>query len=123
MQLTHVRMLVSDIEAAKRFYGETLGLEVGADYGSYVEFRAGAASIALFPRAEQQEAVELREPGDGPLPVLVVDSVDEVVERVREHVVGGPLDRKDWGGRVVYVRDPDGNLLELFQDIGMGHDE
>jgi len=122
MQLTHVRMLVSDVGAAKRFYGETLGLGVGADHGTYVEFRSGGASIAVFARTEQQEAVELRAPGDGPLPVLVVDSVDDAAERVREHLVGGPLDRKDWGGRVAYVRDPDGNLLELFQDIGMDHD-
>ena len=81
---------------------------------------SGGASIALFPRSEQQEAVELREPGDGPLPVLVVDSVDEVVERVREHVVSGPLDRKDWGGRVAYVRDPDGNLVEIASPAGPG---
>jgi catechol 2,3-dioxygenase-like lactoylglutathione lyase family enzyme len=34
-------------------------------------------------------------------------------------VVADPVDRPDWGGRVAYLRDPDGHLLELFQTIPM----
>jgi hypothetical protein len=41
--------------------------------------------------------------------------VDEAVERLREHVVREPVDQPEWGGRVAYLRDPSGNLLELFQ--------
>jgi predicted enzyme related to lactoylglutathione lyase len=35
-------------------------------------------------------------------------------------VVAGPVDQPEWGGRVAYVRDPSGNLIELFQTIPMG---
>ena len=54
-------------------------------------------------------------PGDSTLTVLEVDDVDAVVERLREHVAADPVDQPEWGGRVAYLRDPSGNLLELFQ--------
>ena len=45
--------------------------------------------------------------------------LDYVVGTVRELVVGGPVSKPQWGGRVAYVRDPDGYLFELFQSIPM----
>jgi hypothetical protein len=39
------------------------------------------------------------------------------LQRLGEHVVSGPTDRKDWGIRVLYVRDPAGNRLELNQQL------
>ena len=51
--------------------------------------------------------------------MLEVDDVDAEVSRLSERVVGRPVDRSDWGGRVAYVRDPSGNLIELFQTIPM----
>ncbi len=51
--------------------------------------------------------------------VLEVDSVDDYVERLADRVVAGPEDRPDWGGRVLHLRDPSGNLIELFQSIPM----
>jgi catechol 2,3-dioxygenase-like lactoylglutathione lyase family enzyme len=51
--------------------------------------------------------------------VLEVDDVDAEVDRLGDRIVGGPVDRGDWGGRVAYLRDPAGNLIELFQAIAM----
>ena len=34
-----------------------------------------------------------------------------------EHVVRAPVDKPDWGGRVAFLRDPSGNLIELFQSL------
>jgi catechol 2,3-dioxygenase-like lactoylglutathione lyase family enzyme len=48
---------------------------------------------------------------------LLVDDVDAAVARLREHVVQAPQDQPDWGGRGAYLRDPAGNLLELFQEL------
>ncbi len=48
---------------------------------------------------------------------LLVDDADAAVERLRDHVVQAPQDQPEWGGRVAYVRDPSGNLLELFQAL------
>jgi lactoylglutathione lyase len=121
VKLSQVRLLVDDFGAAFRFYRDELGLETsfGEDEGPYASFSAGNGAIAIFERRGQAEVVELRPPGDGALVVLEVDDTDAEVERLREHVVAGPVDRPDWGGRVAWLRDPDGNLVELFQQIPM----
>jgi lactoylglutathione lyase len=121
VKLSQVRLLVDDFGESFRFYRDALGLETsfGEDDGPYASFRAGEGAIAIFERCGQAEVVGLRLPGDGAVVVLEVDDTDAEVERLREHVVAGPVDRPDWGGRVAYLRDPDGHLVELFQQIPM----
>jgi lactoylglutathione lyase len=121
VNFSQVRLLVDDYGAAFRFYTNVLGLEAGfgdAD-SDYASFRTEGGTVAIFKRDEQAETLGLRLPGDGALVVLEVDDVDALVERLADHVVAGPTDRPDWGGRVAYVRDPSGNALELFQTIPM----
>jgi catechol 2,3-dioxygenase-like lactoylglutathione lyase family enzyme len=117
MRFSQVRLLVDDVGAAFRFYRDALGLTVsfGDESSGYASFDTGTGSIAIFARAGQEDVVELRAAGDSTLTVLEVDDVDEAVERLREHVVREPVDQPEWGGRVAYLRDPSGNLLELFQ--------
>jgi lactoylglutathione lyase len=121
MKFSQVRLLVDDPATAYRFYRDELGLTPGwgAEGEAYASFAAGDGAVAIFTRDGQAEAVELRPPGDGALLVLEVDSVDEYVERLRDRVVAGPTERPDWGGRVLHLRDPSGNLIELFESIPM----
>ena len=120
MKLTHVRLLVDDYGACFRFYRDVVGLPVtfGDEGGGYANFDTGDATLAVFERREQSEAVELRSAGDGALVVVRVDDVDAEADRLGEHVVAGPVDRADWGIRVAYVRDPAGNLIELNRELG-----
>jgi len=37
--------------------------------------------------------------------------------RIASRVAAGPTERPDWGGRVLHLRDPSGNLVELFESI------
>jgi lactoylglutathione lyase len=122
MRFSQVRLLVDDFGAAFRFYRDELGLEPGfgaEDDPPYASFAAGDGAVAIFERAGQGTTVELREAGDSVLLVLEVDDVEAEVARLRDRIVAGPVDRGDWGGRVAYVRDPAGNLIELFQAIPM----
>ena len=127
MKLTHVRLLVSDMGASYRFYKDLLGLHTTWDENpGYAEFEVGPESaLAIFPRSEMAEAVELRA-GDSDRVVLVlsVENVDASVEALREGGVdvGAPFDRPEWGIRVAHLRDPDGNLIELCHDIEWEHD-
>ena len=73
--------------------------------------------VAIFERSGQGEAVELRPPGDSTLLVLEVDDVDAAIAGKDEHVVREPVDKPEWGGRVAFLRDPSGNLIELFQSL------
>jgi lactoylglutathione lyase len=121
VRFSQVRMLVDDFEGCFRFYGETLGLtpSFGAADEAYASFTAGEGTVALFKRPAQGEVVGLRLPGDSALLVLEVGDVDAEAERLRDAIVQEPVDQPEWGGRVAYVRDPDGNLIELFQTIPM----
>jgi lactoylglutathione lyase len=121
MRFSQVRLLVDDYPACFRFLNDTLGLECtfGGEDDGYASFKAGKGTVAVFRRDEQGEVIELRAAGDGSLTVLEVEDVDAEAERLGEAVVGGPVSKAAWGGRVAYVRDPDGNLFELFQPIPM----
>ena len=114
-------MLVDDPGTAFRFYRDELGLTVafGNEGEPYASFDTGTGTVAIFARGGQAEVVELRPPGDSTLLVLEVDDVDAHVARLGSRVVVEPVDQPDWGGRVAYVRDPSGNLIELFQTIPM----
>jgi catechol 2,3-dioxygenase-like lactoylglutathione lyase family enzyme len=119
MRFSQARLLVDDFATAFRFYGDTLGL--GAAFGDessgYASFDTGSGTVAIFERSGQGEVVELRPPGDSTLLVLEVDDVDAAISGKDEHVVRAPVDQPEWGGRVAYLRDPSGNLIELFQSL------
>jgi len=117
VKLSQVRLLVDDVAGCFRFLRDDLGLECsfGAEEDDYASFSTGAGTIAVFRRAGQAGVVDLRGAGDSALVVLEVDDVDAEVARLGDAVVQGPVDQPEWGGRVAYLRDPDGNLFELFQ--------
>jgi catechol 2,3-dioxygenase-like lactoylglutathione lyase family enzyme len=117
MKLSQLRLLVDDFPGCFRFLRDTLGLESSfvTEDEDYASFSAGDGTIALFRRSGQAGVVDLRAPGDSALVVLEVDDVDAEVARLGDLVVEGPVDQPEWGGRVAYLRDPDGNLFELFQ--------
>jgi lactoylglutathione lyase len=119
VQFSQVRLLVEDFGAAFRFYRDELGLTPGSgdESSAYASFATPGGTIAIFERGGQAEVVKLREPGDSTLTVLEVDDVDAAAERLHRYVVHSPQDQPEWGGRVAYVRDPSGNLLELFQAL------
>jgi lactoylglutathione lyase len=121
VKLTHVRMLVSDMGAAYRFYKDVLRLPTTWDENpGYAEFQVGDdVARAIFPRTEMADVVSLQPQGDGAAVILNVDDVDARVAELREHgaEVSEPRDRSDWGIRVAHLRDPDGNLIELYHDI------
>jgi predicted enzyme related to lactoylglutathione lyase len=51
-----------------------------------------------------------------------VPDVDGLLDRVTElgGTVLGPPNDMPWGQRVVHLRDPDGNALNLTHEIGSG---
>jgi len=119
MRFSQARLLVDDFAAAFRFYRDTLGFTAasGDESSVYASFDTGSGMVAIFVRSGQAEVLELRPPGDSTLLVLEVDDVDAAIAGMEEHVVQAPLDQPEWGGRVAYLRDPSGNLIELFQSL------
>jgi catechol 2,3-dioxygenase-like lactoylglutathione lyase family enzyme len=126
VRLGQVRVLVDDFPASYRFYRDVLGLEPswGDEGGPYASFAAGddLGQVALFERRGQESVVELRPPGDGSLLSLVVDDLDAEIVRIAAAgglLLGPPSAQPGWGIRVVYLRDPAGNLVEIHEEIAM----
>ena len=101
----------SDPAAARRFYGELLGLETLMDLGwiATMGSRAGTTPQISF----------MREGGSGtavPDLSIEVDDLDAIVARMRAAGVAieyGPAD-EPWGVRRFYVRDPFGRLVNIL---------
>ena len=125
MKLTYVRLLVDDFGSCFRFYRDVMGFRAtfGDEESGYADFDAGAdVSLALFVRHEQTDQVGAPAEASGDKVALIfqVDDVDAAIEELRgrgARVSAEPADRSDWGIRVAYVRDPDGNLIELNREL------
>ena len=104
-------LAAADIAAARRFYGDVLGLDVLMDMGW----------IATYGSNEQMtvQLSVMREGGSGtPVPDLSieVDDVDRVLAGMKEAgfpIEYGPTD-EPWGVRRFYVRDPFGKLVNIL---------
>ena len=122
MELTQIRLLVSDFPAVYRFYRDVLGLtpQFEAEHGPYAKLApdTGSAAVALQDRAQLAEVLEQlgAEPaGHRALVVLRVDDLDaayaELVGRGAEFS-RAPASMGD-RIRVAYLADPEGNVVEL----------
>ena len=126
MRFGQVRLLVKDFNGCVRFYRDVMGLTVvfGEEDSKYAEFKTeDGASLALFVRQSQAEAV-----GTTDLPseavcqdrVLLSFAVDDLGASIEElcgrgaRFVTDIQEHADWGVTTAYLRDPDGNLIELF---------
>jgi len=119
----HVSLPMKDTNAMVAFY-RSLGLEV-AEHPHVVSVYVGDQMINLHrPSTWQREGFTLRapaaEPPCGDL-CFVWDgsaaALRELLDRAGAEIIEGPVERH--GGRraaasSVYVRDPDGNLLEFM---------
>jgi lactoylglutathione lyase len=130
LQLTHLRLLVSNYKDSFLFYRDMLKFDVdwGDEDSGYAEFNTGYLKLGLFkkelmaevvPRIEQPSYVVNR---DKIVLIFAVDNVDEVYELAKDQnaiVVTQPQDRPDWGIRTAHFRDPDGNLIEIYNNLGI----
>lgn len=110
--VANIWMPVKDIERAKEFYQNTLGLPVVKEDGRWVEFATNSLRIALNGREPQGAGAD-----GGPVLTFQPESgLDETVRRLKERGVDFPADvsEHDWG-RVATFQDPEGNELQLYE--------
>lgn len=130
MKFSNVRLLVKDYAKCFTFYSRQLGLEVvwGSAESGYASFKVaeGIEGLALFPSDAMAEAIGN---ADKLLPVncrekslisFSVESVDETYKALSSNgvkFINKPTDMPVWGMRVVHLRDPEDNLIELFSPL------
>jgi catechol 2,3-dioxygenase-like lactoylglutathione lyase family enzyme len=107
---------VDDIAAARRFYGETLGLRVSEDHGMLTLHIAGDRPTLVYPKPDHTPATFtiLNFPVDD-----IEKAVDELTARgIRfekyEHVDDRGVFRKE-GPPIAWFKDPAGNILSVLQ--------
>jgi catechol 2,3-dioxygenase-like lactoylglutathione lyase family enzyme len=122
--LDYVVLVVADLDRALRFYTGTLGLPLQHRSGAYAQIRAGTTRLSLYTRDAMQETLGTALAAPSPsapafeLGFVVPDCDAAFAELVAAGAppVTHPTTRP-WGQRTAYVRDPDGNLIELAQPL------
>ena len=108
----------NDIPASKRFYGETLGLDVSEEMGSLGLHLAGGGQVFIYPKDDHVPAT---------FTVLnfPVGDVEAAVDRLTEagvgfeHYEGFDQDEKGIarggeGPTIAWFKDPAGNILSVL---------
>ena len=120
----HIVLTVADKGKTVAFYTEVLGMraeEFGAGrvalvYGTGKINLHEAAGAPILPRAKEPT------PGSADLCFIVDSPLDVVIATLKEKGVAielGPVERTGAFSKLrsVYVRDPDGNLIELANTV------
>jgi catechol 2,3-dioxygenase-like lactoylglutathione lyase family enzyme len=165
VQLTHLRLLVSNYSETFRFYRDILGLEVdwGNENTGYAEFNTGFFKLTVLKKEfmsgvishtqqaenshneeklessqseetaknshnQEKSALISEETAKNPhnkeksALIFAVDDVDAVYENLKANnvnLINSPVDRPEWGLRTAHLRDPDGNLIEIYTNLGI----
>jgi catechol 2,3-dioxygenase-like lactoylglutathione lyase family enzyme len=118
-RLDHLVLTVRDLDATIAFYADVLGMEPVTFGGGRRALAFGRQKLNLHEAGHEFEPkAERPAPGSADLCFVVDGPLDPVVaqlERCGVALVEGPVPRTGalGGMRSVYVRDPDGNLVEL----------
>lgn len=113
MKLYGVRIWVDDLAAARRFYGETLGLTEKWAWGPALGFDLGAELIVeQNDEGDHEGAMTGRFVGAS----ISVDDIQAEYQRLRSKGVMflGPPEKMPWGGTLAHFKDPAGNTLTLL---------
>ena len=101
-----------DFERAREFYGETLGLPFGKQWGNMpaAEYETGTLTIAVM----QSDAFGIKFQPHGHPVALHVDDVEAARAELESKGVKFAADTMDSGVcHMAHFRDPDGNVLML----------
>jgi catechol 2,3-dioxygenase-like lactoylglutathione lyase family enzyme len=110
---------VDDLEAARKFYGETLGLDTSEQYGLLTLHLAGGRDTLVYPKPDHVPATYT-------ILNFQVDDIDAAVDELAGR--GVSLERYDGMGQdakginraggpyIAWFKDPAGNILAVLQE-------
>lgn len=124
--LDYVVLFCRDLAPMKHFYHEIMGFPIHLETESWIELRVGSILLTLSkrrpgigdPALEGSAAVQL---AFRVTPQEVETCYEELkannVEIVQPPQVTAPRLRQHWQHRMLFFKDPEGNLLEIYAEI------
>ena len=113
---------VNDVQKAKEFYGQTLGLDVSESHGLLELHIAGGTNILMYPK-------ENHTPATFTILNFQVDNIDAAVDELVSRGVqfehyGPQADAKgimrgkqaNMGPDIAWFKDPAGNILSVLEE-------
>ena len=110
---------VDDVQKAREFYGDTLGLKTSEEYGLLTLHIAGDRPTLVYPKPNHT-------PADYTILNFPVDDIDKAVDELTargvrfEKYAGFDQDEKGIargeGPYIAWFRDPAGNVLSVLQE-------
>jgi predicted enzyme related to lactoylglutathione lyase len=110
---------VDDLEAAKKFYGDVLGLKTSERYGLLTLHLAGGRDTLVYPKPDHAPATYT-------ILNFAVDDIDAAVDELIGR--GVELEKYDGAGQddkgvnraggpyIAWFKDPAGNILAVLQE-------
>ncbi len=118
-RIDHLVLTVRDIQVSSEFYSRALGMEVITFDANRTALQFGAQKINLHEAGKEFEPKALKPtPGSGDICFMTPVPLREVIAHLHANhveIIEGPVKRTGARGIMesVYLRDPDGNLIEL----------
>lgn len=118
-RLDHLVLTVRDIAASCDFYSRVLGMEVVTFGNGRKALAFGEQKINLHEAGKEFEPKAARPtPGSADLCFITREPLASVMAHLDSHnvtITDGPVPRTGATGAIisVYLRDPDGNLIEI----------
>jgi catechol 2,3-dioxygenase-like lactoylglutathione lyase family enzyme len=111
---------VDDLEEARKFYGDTLGVEVSEENGLLSLHIAGGTNVFVYPKPNH-------EPATFTILNFPTDEIEKAVDRLTkagvrfEKYEGFGQDEKGIargnGPNIAWFKDPAGNILSVLEDV------
>lgn len=121
--IDHVVLTTRDEQQCVDFYARVLGMSVERYGANRLALRFGQQKINVH-QPGLDAGLKATDPRAGSLDLCFIASVplSRVIAQLNEcgiAIIAGPVERSGGVGRIrsVYVRDPDGNLVEISERI------
>ncbi|MFC1844300.1 VOC family protein [Thermodesulfobacteriota bacterium] len=122
-KLDHLVLTVKDIHETILFYTTVLGMKQISFGDTRQALQFGNQKINLHQRGDEIEPhATYPTPGSADLCFITDMPLNQVIKHIQsigETILAGPLPRSGATGRLlsVYLRDPDGNLIEIANHL------
>jgi catechol 2,3-dioxygenase-like lactoylglutathione lyase family enzyme len=121
MRVNGICIVTDDVARLRSFYTEALRAEAEGD-DTFTAFHTDGAALSLFSTAgmEQMAPGSMAQAGVGRYTLEIeVDDLDAEFDRLNKLgcVVVKPPTTQPWGRRSVWVRDPDGNIVNFYANV------